>query len=340
MMLKVIIETAFAPRRTTLARVVCILSGFLVAQAWLCETSYAKEVENSDGVLRIGVSLFKPWVMSTSKTGQDMDEDQDAEDPCPAGYVGREALTGFEIEVAMRIADDLDKTPCFKIVKWQQLIHGLKADHYDVIISGMAITAKRAKSVYFSHPYGSSGIRLVANKERTKAVSNLSELQRNHPVGVVNETFSHQFAKCNGFTNLWCFDTTEEAQYALLVDFSTEDTSVPARRSNGSQGDERACVQCRTCEPESPCFIDAYLESDPLPSVIALIDHEKVDVPMTKPLASYRTAFAVKKGNQDLLNFLNSWIVAREDDHWLDKKAKYWFESLAWRESAASTELP
>jgi polar amino acid transport system substrate-binding protein len=43
----------------------------------------------------------------------------------------------------------------------------------------------------------------------------------------------------------------------------------------------------------------------------------------------------VKRGEQELLNFLNAWITARAADKWLSATHKYWFETLKWRERVA-----
>jgi polar amino acid transport system substrate-binding protein len=41
-------------------------------------------------------------------------------------------------------------------------------------------------------------------------------------------------------------------------------------------------------------------------------------------------AFAVRRGEQGLLNFLNAWIAYWQADGWLAERHKYWFDSLDW----------
>ena len=41
-------------------------------------------------------------------------------------------------------------------------------------------------------------------------------------------------------------------------------------------------------------------------------------------------ALAVKKGEQQLLNFLDAWVTARQTDKWLATTRGYWFETMDW----------
>ncbi len=78
----------------------------------------------------------------------------------------------------------------------------------------------------------------------------------------------------------------------------------------------------------------AYVGTSPQPEFLALKYPEKIDMPMTKPLISYKAGFGVNKGEQEWLNFLNAWVTAREADKWLSATHKHWFESLGWRKEA------
>jgi polar amino acid transport system substrate-binding protein len=60
-----------------------------------------------------------------------------------------------------------------------------------------------------------------------------------------------------------------------------------------------------------------------------------VDLPLKNPLLTTKEAFAIRKNNQEMLNFLNSWIVAREADEWIESTHQYWFKSLKWQPQIA-----
>ena len=79
----------------------------------------------------------------------------------------------------------------------------------------------------------------------------------------------------------------------------------------------------------------AYLASMPEAKFLSLQNPDKIDLPMSKPLLASRAGLAVKKGEQEMLNFLNAWVTAREADRWLTTARKYWFDSIDWTKEMA-----
>lgn len=228
------------------------------------------------GSLRIGVSLFEPWVIKDSKGN----------------------LNGFEVEIAQQLAKDMGLKPVFIIVEWEELIDSLEKNEIDIIVAGMAITPERALRINFSNPYASSGISIAACLAQTKNMNALDEL--NNPkvtIGAVSNTVSEQLAgKVFNKAQIKSFVKSEDAINAVL------------------EGE-----------------IHALVESSPVPKFLAMKHPDQVDVPLSKPLLSYKTGMAVKKGQQDLLNYLNAWITARDAEGWIPAKHKYWFETLEWK---------
>jgi polar amino acid transport system substrate-binding protein len=209
-------------------------------------------------------------------------------------------LQGFEVQVATQLAKDIGVKPEFKVVEWDQLIDTLNRGEVDAIIAGMGITPRRALRVNFTIPYAASGISMATYLEGTKDVKSLAEM--NVPrirVAVVGGTVSDTLAR----------EVFDKAQIRV---FSTSD------------GAKEALLKGE---------VQAYVESSPIPRFIALEHPDKVDVPLSKPLLTYKTAMAVRKGDPDFLAFLNAWITAREADGWLPTTYKYWFKSLRWRQA-------
>lgn len=62
-------------------------------------------------------------------------------------------LTGFEIELAEAMCEELKADCEFVIQAWDGMIPGLLARKYDAIMSSMSITEERAERVLFSDPY-------------------------------------------------------------------------------------------------------------------------------------------------------------------------------------------
>ncbi len=209
-------------------------------------------------------------------------------------------LAGFEIEVGKSLAKDLGVKPEFIVYNWEDTIPALRKGDIDIILGGMAITPERALKVNFSQPYSDSGIGLATNTRMTRAVTRLGELNdEKYTIAVVSETVSFAFAK-NLFdkANIKSFKTSEEAGKAVV------------------SGDA-----------------DAFVASIPQPKFLALRHPADVDSPLSKPLIPYKTGMGVKKGEQEWLNFLNSWITAKLADKWLSVTYKYWFEGIEWMKS-------
>ena len=98
------------------------------------------------GELRVGVSMFAPWVMRD----------------------GNGELAGFEIDVARQLARDLGVGVSFVPAPWAEIIARLLAGRFDVIISGMSITPEREEAVAFTRPYAGTGYILLASNARAK----------------------------------------------------------------------------------------------------------------------------------------------------------------------------
>lgn len=62
-------------------------------------------------------------------------------------------LTGFEVELAEAMCEQLEADCEFVIQAWDGMIPGLLARKFDAIMSSMSITPERAERVLFSEPY-------------------------------------------------------------------------------------------------------------------------------------------------------------------------------------------
>lgn len=62
-------------------------------------------------------------------------------------------LTGFEVDLAAAMCEEMKADCEFVIQAWDGMIPGLLARKFDLIMSSMSITAERAERVLFSEPY-------------------------------------------------------------------------------------------------------------------------------------------------------------------------------------------
>ncbi len=206
-------------------------------------------------------------------------------------------LIGFEIDVASKIASDMVVKPTFTVYEFEKLIPALQQGEIDVIAGGMAITPRRALQVNFTQPLANSGISIATNTEKTKNVSEMRHLNDERIIiAVVADTLAHSVARTFfAQANIKVYPTSELAENEIL--------------------ENRA---------------HAYVASTPEINFLALMNRKKVDVPLSEPIMASSEGLAVKKGEQELLNFLNAWVVARQTDKWLATTHDYWFKTIDW----------
>ena len=210
-------------------------------------------------------------------------------------------LAGFEVDVAKKLAEDMGVKAELKVYDWEDIIPALQKGEIDVIAGGMAITPSRALKINFSAPYSESGVSMATNTTMTEHIQRLNDLPTpGIVVAAVTDTIGSDLAKpLFGKAEVKEFKTNTEAEKAVL--------------------DGKA---------------HAYLGSMAEINFFALQNPGKVDMPMSKPLLAYSIAFGVRKGEQEWLNFLNSWVTARQTDKWLGSTQKYWFNTLDWSKEA------
>lgn len=208
-------------------------------------------------------------------------------------------LVGYEIDQGEQIAADIGVEVEFKVYVWEEIIDALLSGEIDLIAGGMAITPARALQVNFTRPYAESGVALAANMRRTASIASLEELDSPEiVVATVADTLAYDVAnRVFRSADVRVYDSQEEAEQDLL------------------EGE-----------------VQAYVASSPEAVFLALKNPRVVDLPLEELLLSASEAFAVRKGDQDWLNFLNAWIEARKADHWIAVSRRYWFQSLEWLE--------
>lgn len=74
-------------------------------------------------------------------------------------------LYGYDIDVGLDLCRRIDAQCKFVAQDWDGIIPALLVGKYDVIMSGMAITEKRKKSIAFSNPYAAGHNQLVVRKD-------------------------------------------------------------------------------------------------------------------------------------------------------------------------------
>jgi polar amino acid transport system substrate-binding protein len=207
------------------------------------------------------------------------------------------ALIGFEIDVATRLAQDLGVKAEFVPTKWAGIIPALLTGKFDVIIGGMGIQPQRSLKVNFSIPYDYSGVAIVAHRELAAGFAKLEDFDRPE-VTVTARLGSTAAAAANKHL--------PKAQKRFFDD----ESQVVQELLNGR--------------------VHALLAGTPLPAYQALKYPDKLFLPLAGTITREPIAFAVRKGDADTLNVLDSWIRVVESEGWLAERKAYWFESQQW----------
>ena len=263
--------------KSLLACLLLILITFPAFAANVSQESALSQVV-AKNKLRIGFSTFVPWAMK-DKTG---------------GY------TGFEIEVAKKLAEDMGVEAEFVPTKWSGIIPALLTGKFDIIIGGMGITPARNLKVNFSSPYEYSGMSIVASKKLAAGRMGLEAFNDADVtiVARIGTTAATAAKKYLPKAQLRLFDDEGQALQEVL--------------------NNRAA---------------AMVSSQPFPEFQTLKYDSKLFLPLSgKTFTKEPIGFAIRKGDVDFLNFLNNWISVRTSDNWLQERYDYWFTTQDWKD--------
>ena len=72
---------------------------------------------------------------------------------------------GYDVLIAKRIADALDRELVIVKTEWDSLVPGVKTGTLDLVIAGMSPTSERRESIDFSEAYYESNLVVVVRKD-------------------------------------------------------------------------------------------------------------------------------------------------------------------------------
>ncbi len=245
-----------------------------VAQAEDTGSGAALERIVKDKRLRVGVVLLAPLAM--------LDKNNE--------------LIGLEVDVARRLAADLGVSLELVRTNMPEIIDGLAADRYDLVISGCSITVPRALRVEFTTPYYHTDIRLVASKQAAPGKDLDYFNSPGVDVGVISghsevAVAEKHFPKAS----LRFFESEGELLTALLAG-----------------------------------KIPAAVVSDQLIRFNVAFHANKLYLPGGESLSTEAVAMAVRKNDYETLHFLNSWLEILNSEGWLKARRAFWYEQSAW----------
>ncbi len=204
-------------------------------------------------------------------------------------------LIGHEVDIAARLASDLGLSLDLKVTSGPEVLNRLNAGDCDVAISALAIDPARLVQVWMTNPYSESDIRIVASANGPFRAEQLNV--PDSVIGVVTGTLAAEAAR----TRL------PSATFREFPDL------LAAQRAL----DDGA--------------INALAFKEPVPTLtVAAAKHQRYAVGDGPSLARTADAMALRKGDVNLLNFLNGWISARRRDGFLNSTHAYWLTGIDW----------
>ena len=210
-------------------------------------------------------------------------------------------LIGFEIDVAKQLAEDMGVEVEFVPTAFDGIIPALLAGKFDIIITGIVLKPQRNLTVNFSDPYAYLSVGMAANKKMA-----------------------------------------EEMGLETLEDWNNSDVILTIKR--GTAPGETAArlfpkAQVRQFDDDAQALQDvlngnahAFLTSEPKPAYYVIDNPDVLFHPFgVGPFDPSASAFALRKGDPDALNFFNNWILYRSLDGWLERTHAKWFETRDWK---------
>ncbi len=203
---------------------------------------------------------------------------------------------GFEIDVAKRLASDMGVKIEFVPTKWEGLIPSLLTGKFDLVIAGMMGTPERALKINFTQPYDFTGTQICIHKDYVDKIK--TPLDLNDPAYTVLSRVGVTAAET-------AKKYLPKAQKRLFSD-------------NGSMVQE-------LLNGKATAIIQSLPEPAQLvaknPETLALLEGNLTNEPIS---------MGVRKGDPDMLAYLNNWIEVVRAEGFLQEKADYWWRSMEW----------
>jgi len=212
----------------------------------------------------------------------------------PYSYFNKDsALVGLGIDMAHRLAGDLEADIVFVPIDKGELINELKSDYFDIVVSGIFLSSNYAREITLSKPYLSVSLALVVKKD---------------------------YDKLNTFSSASNLDTFTVA-YFERTDIAKEFTSYFKGAGYYSMKDLDDFF-VNDALPDS-INIDAYLTSAERASALTILnDGYKVVNPLPVHMKNY-LVFPIAK-DEVWNKYVDKWIEYRKQDGTIERAYKQW----------------
>lgn len=197
---------------------------------------------------------------------------------------GKNTYVGFDIEIVKQIAKDMRVKLEIKDMNFDGLLPALDTNNVDIVVAGMTPTEKRKKSVDFSEIYYNAIQSLVVRKSDVNKYTSIDDL-KGKTIGVQKGAIQEQIAK-QQLPNSTPQGLFKISDLALSLKTQKIDAFIVERP-----------------------VADAYVKNNP-DLTVSSISFKQSDS---------GSAIAVKKGNKDLIDFLNKSLDKLKNSGTIDK---------------------
>ncbi|MBU3844509.1 MAG: basic amino acid ABC transporter substrate-binding protein [Candidatus Anaerobiospirillum pullicola] len=202
------------------------------------------------------------------------------------------SLTGFDVELIRAIGKEAGYDDVQVInMPFDGLIPAIMTSQIDVIIAAMTITPERAERVDFTDPYYTSGLSVLIREDTASKYPNIDALK--------GQTLCAQIGSTGAFT-------AEKLSPGKVKAFNTEPEAFMELKAGGCEG----VVNDR---PINLYFLSQSNASDGVTEINEVLTAEKYGI-------------AVRKGNTELLEKLNTGLKNARENGTYDQIYQKWFK--------------
>jgi len=206
-------------------------------------------------------------------------------------------LIGFSVDLANKLAEDLGVRLEIVPTSWPHMVGDLLDNRFDVIASGLWITPARAMLVNYSEATSMAAVHLIGGRPLAASLTSAADFNTPDVSLVVNTGTGMEEAAARQFPR------------AKLIKVGIDDDPLAPVMEGKAHG---AVVM------------------SPVPRVTVAAASDKLFLPSGSEMQSGSAALAMRKGDFDFLNLVNSWLAYHRESGWVTERYDYWFRSTDW----------
>ncbi len=213
-------------------------------------------------------------------------------DAMPFAFENRSGkLVGFDIEMAHRLAQDMEVGIEFLPLDRRQASAAVNDAHVDIIMSSLAVTLDRAHEMSMSTPYMNETFAFIVKDYRREEFSSRRNVKGLNPlrIGIINSPYYAAKAR----------EYLPQAELVVL--------ESPREFFTRSTGDLDALVYSAEAGSSWTLMYPAYTVAVPQPDVLAL-----------------PVAYGIARNDRELADFVNTWIDLKLKDQTIQTLYDYW----------------